>query len=74
MEAPNLIFISFALKYAKTNGFVKKYLDSYLKICEDFGIPDIHNPYAYDYKFRNKEHIITKALDMLKESLNFVIF
>ena len=71
MESNNLIFISFAIQKAKTNYVVKKYLDAYIKICKDFGIPDIHNPYSYDYKFQNKEHIITHALVMLKESLNF---
>ena len=70
MESEKLFFISFAIQKAKTNFIVKQYLDSYKKICEDFGIPDIHHPYSYDYKFRNKEHIITNALIMLKESLN----
>ena len=71
MEVEKLYFISFAIQKANTSFVVKQYLDEYKKICKDFGIPDIHNPYLYDYKFKNKDHIITQAIVMLKESLNF---
>jgi len=66
----NLFFISFAIKKANTIFYVKQCLDSYKKLCVDFGIPDIHNPYLYSHKFINKEHLITNSLNMLEESLN----
>ena len=67
----DLVFISFAIQKAKTNFYVKERLKSYEQICKDFGIPNIHNPYNFRHKFVNKEYIITDALDMLKESLNY---
>ena len=72
MECNNLFFINIAIQKAKTNFHVKQYLDSYKKICADFGIPDIHNPYNYSHKYVNNEHLITDAIKMLKESLNYI--
>jgi hypothetical protein len=49
---------------------VKQYFDAYIKICKDYGILNIHNPFDYGHKFINKEHLVTNALTMLKVSMD----